>query len=91
MVRPLVKTALEISAGCQTDEDDDVLSREHKILQQQQIHVSWLIIIGLKNNHVIQVSWHVTTKFSASTERDRRVWKIKDKKIFSVRFRTIGY
>ena len=61
---PLVKTELEISAGCQSDEDDDVLSHKHKILPQQQIPVSWLNIIGLNNNHVIQVSWHVTTKFS---------------------------
>ena len=61
---PLVKTELEISAGCQSDKDDDVLSRKHKILQQQQIHVSCLNIKGLNKTQVIQVSWHVTTKFS---------------------------
>ena len=82
----LVKTELEILAGCQSDKDDDVLSRKHKILQQQQIHVSWLNIIGLNNNHVIQVCWHVTTKFSASAERDRRVWKIKEKTYFRLDF-----
>ena len=82
----LVKTELEILAGCQSDEDDDVLSRKHKILQQQQIHMSWLNIIGLNNNHVIQVSWHVTTKFSASAERDRWVWKIKEKTYFRLDF-----
>ena len=83
---PLVKTELDISAGCQSDEDDDVLSCKHKILQAKQIHVSWLNIIGLNNNHVIQVSWHVTTKFSDSAERDRRGSKIKEKTYFRLDF-----
>ena len=86
----VVKTELEISAGCQSDEDDDVLSRKHKILQQQQIHVSWLNIIGLNNNQVIQVSWHVTTKFRFGREGQTGV-ENKRKNIFSVRFRTVGY
>ena len=86
----LVKTELEISAGCQSDQDDDVLSRKHKILQQQQIHVSWLNIIGLNNNHVIQVSTCYNKIFCFGREGETGV-ENKRKNIFSVRFRTIGY